>query len=352
MTELDGLSARRSASPWSLYQSDRWAELRRDRERDGFYVGMLKSDLGSMRYAYELSLVADGADKSVASEVLFGLLNDFNLMDYDREPAALVCDFADGLLAESVSNTCMLLELHALPDEHNRAKSSARSRRVEGSHRDRVSRPSLGYIPQWSVSRTRRGAVHSLAVVDESSVTIPSGAVRRAGIRRANLSRWQRAVADLGNLDKYMMIGADSERLSWAGYVFSDHRAAKTNALMLATTPIGWNARGSFEESVTSPYTAYRRLRFTRFWVEVVEDAVAFLNQFTTSTELYGTSAFAFSIPGAPSPNDLTAAMEGVRDGTLTVAEAHNKYLFPRRGDRHGGDDDEAVIGADNASNG
>jgi len=126
------------------------------------------------------------------------------------------------------------------------------------------------------------------------------------------------------------VIGADLDRLSWPGYVFSEQVAIQNLAVAATTAPIGWDARGTFSESVTSPYLAFRRLRFVRFWVEAVEDSVAFLNQFTNSESLYGAGAFTFFLSGLPSPQDLTEAMGAIRSGSLTVEEAHSTFFFPK----------------------
>ena len=105
---------RLSAHPWSLYQAEHLARRRSSFERGGFYTGMLKDDLRKQRYAYEISLVPLGAEWSRASEVMFALLNDFNHTGYDRDPAAILCDFVDGLLEESTGGKDLLLELHSL----------------------------------------------------------------------------------------------------------------------------------------------------------------------------------------------------------------------------------------------
>ena len=75
---------------------------------------------------------------------------------------------------------------------------------------------------------------------------------------------------------------------------------------------------------------AFRRLRFTKFWVEALQESTAFLNQFTTSELLYGKDAFSFSLTGLPSAAELAQAMGSIRNGTLTVGEAQNSYLFPK----------------------
>ena len=342
MLELDELGARVGSPPWSLYRSEALDALRPDQDRDGFYVGMLKDDFQKQRYAYEVSLVPKGVELAVASEVLFALLNDFNHRGYDRDPATLVCDFAETLLEESVHAKGMLLELHSLPEEDFRVRSSRRSRPSDDSARQAESWPSLGLIPAWSVVRARSDVVQVSVEAGRPAVVIPSRSILRLRLREPNRGIWRKTIRELRRVDDVKMIGADLKRFSWKGYVFSEQVAAQNLAVGATTARIGWDGRGTFSESVTSPYMAYRRLRFVRFWVEAIEDAVTFLSDVTGRHSLYGDSAFTFSLSGLPSPGDLDRAMEDLRAGVLTVEEAHSRYLFPAHAKRRGGSEDEA----------
>ena len=80
----------------------------------------------------------------------------------------------------------------------------------------------------------------------------------------------------------------------------------------------------------TSPYMTFRRLRFTKFWVDALQESIIFLNRFTTSESLFGQEAFSFSLAGLPAAADLGRAMDNIRDGALTVDEAQSTYLFPK----------------------
>lgn len=320
---------RLSAHPWSLYQAEHLARRRSGSERGGFYTGMLKDDLRKQRYAYEISLVPMGAEWSQASQVIFALLNDFNHTGYDRDPAAILCDFVDGLLEESTGGKDMLLELHSLPDEVNRAKSR-RFGRPGPSEGQSESMPALGLIPNWSVRQTGSDLSQVSPDAGQPQVIIPGSRIHRLRLRSPNLSHWTQTVGELRQVDATKVIGTDVDRLSWEGYSFSEVVEAQNLAVAATTAPIGWDGRGTFSELVTSPYLAFRRLRFVRFWVEAVQDSVAFLNQLTSNESLYGSDAFTFSLSGVPAPQDLTAAMHAIRSGSLTVEQAHNTYFFPK----------------------
>jgi hypothetical protein len=331
---------RLSAHPWSLYQAEHLAPRRSSFERGGFYTGMLKDDLRKQRYAYEISLVPVGAEWSRASEVMFALLNDFNHTGYDRDPAAILCDFVDGLLEESTGGKDLLLELYSLPDKANRAKSR-RFGRPEPSEGQSEALPTLGFIPNWSARQSRSDLSQVSPEAGQPPAIIPGSRIHRLRLRNPNLSHWTQAVGELRQVDATKVIGADVDRLSWEGYSFSEVVEAQNLAVAATTAPIGWDGRGTFSELVTSPYLAFRRLRFVRFWVEAVQDSVAFLNQFTSNESLYGSDAFAFSLSGVPAPQDLTAAMHDIRSGSLTVEQAHNTYFFPKYATRRSAAPDE-----------
>jgi hypothetical protein len=223
----------------------------------------------------------------------------------------------------------LLLELHSLPDDRKRAKTR-RVRRQDDPDTEGHALPSLGLIPNWSVKATRAGLSQVSPVVSQRPITIPRERVERLRLRRQNRDGWKRAVKELRQVDATKLIDAGVDRLSWEGYSFSEVVAAQNLAVATSTAQIGWDGRGTFAGSVTSPYMTFRRLRFVRFWIESVEDSVSFLNRLTSLESLYGSDAFRFSLSGLPSAQDLTEAMRDIRRGSLTIQQAHDRYLFPK----------------------
>lgn len=335
MPESDPLSPRLSAHPWRLFQQGHHAAEDSPHSHDGFYTGMLKDDLDKQRYGYEVSLTPQGVEWSRASASLFALLDDFNPNGYDRDPAALIFSFASALLDEAASGKALLLELHATPDEDRRGRARRHHSIADAdpSAPSPLQWPALGYVPRWSTAPRPSGIAQIASGIDESAVIIPGTRLHQIGLRDENQTNWTKSLEDLHQVDAMKVFG-NVERLSWAGYDFSAHIAAQNLAVAAATTPIGWDGRGTFADSVTSPYVAFRRLRFIRFWVETIEDCVAFLNTFTTSAALYGDYGFTFSLSGLPSPQDLTKAMAALRSGALTVGDAHRNFVFPKHSKR------------------
>lgn len=341
MRSYESPQPRLSAHPWSLYQAEHLAGRRSSSERGGFYTGMLMDDLGKQRYAYEISLVPVGVELSRASEVLFSLLDDFNHTGYGRDPVTVLCDFADCLLEESRSGKDLPLELHSLPESVNRAESR-RYGRLKAFQGKTESLPSLGLIPNWSARHVRSGLSQVSSDLGRPAVIIPRSRVHRLRLRSPNREHWARVVRELRQVDANKVFGADVARLAWEGYSFSSVVETQNFAVAATTAPIGWDGRGSFSEMVTSPYMAFRRLRFVRFWVEAVQDSVTFLNQFTNNESLYGSDAFTFSLSGLPTSQDLTAAMRDIRNGSLTVEKTHTTYLYPKSAERRSASADEA----------
>src|SRR5690606_5681132 len=122
--------------------------------------------------------------------------------------------------------------------------------------------PSLGLVPRWSVTENRSDLSQVATEIGQPAVAISRSRIQRIGLRKENKSRWTQTIRELGQVDAVKVIGADLGRLSWPGYAFSEHVAIQNLAVAATTVPIGWDARGMFSESVTSPYLAFRRLRF------------------------------------------------------------------------------------------
>lgn len=328
-----------SAHPWGLYQASHLSRMRPSDDRDGFFISMLKDDFRKQRYAYDVSFVPVGANWSRAAELTFALLDDFDRTGYDRDPSSVIFDLVVGLLTESMDADELLLEVHSLPDS-NRTKRrySGRSRTSDGSDKHL---PSLGLIPNWSARRTRHGLSQVSPGAGQVPVMIPTQRIRRLHLRESNLARWKRVVKELREVDASKVTSGGINRLSWEGYSVTTAIETQNMAVAAATAPIGWDGRGVFSELVTSPYSAYRRLRFVQFWIAAVEDSVKFLNQFTGSEEVYGPDAFTFSLTGLPVPAEITQAMHDIRIGSLTVDQAHRTYLSPKYWKARSGEDIE-----------
>ncbi|MET7281793.1 hypothetical protein ABZS29_26400 [Kribbella sp. NPDC005582] len=329
MTDTDAVDARQSAFPWMLYQSHHLGTTRSARRRDGLYVGMLKEDLQNYRYSYDLSIIPHGVHEPRASQLLAALLEDFNHTSYDSGPAELVVEFAMRLLEESSDGKEMTLELHSA-DGRRRGRRSRHGRHTDDPDQRPGPLPTLGFIPQWSVTKHRTGLLQFAPEAGHRPTPISSSRLHSVSLRRENKRNWDRAIKGLRQVDTTDLGGYSTSRISWKGYEFSKQLTAQKLVIAASTAGIGWDARGTFNDYVTSPYLTFRQLRFVKFWVESIEDSVSFLNQFTGNASLYGSDAFTFSLAGLPSPEDLLEAMDAVRSGSLNVKDAYDTFFYPK----------------------
>lgn len=334
MTDVDELGPRVGATPWKLYQSDALAARRASRDDGGFYCTMLKDDLRNQRYAYDIELKPTGATLARAGEVLLELLDDFGPAGYGEDPAALVCDVAGYLLDESLGADDMLLELHLLTTEEVPGRLSRVRRRTRVGGGEPHSFPSLGFVPAWSVVESGSGLRQTSPETGQPAVLIPERRVFRMQLREPARGTWQQAVRRLRKVDEVKMLGTDMARFAWPGYDFSEQVKAQELAVASATATIGWDGRGAFSKWMTSPYMAYRELRFARFWIEAVGDVVRFLNGVTGSRSLYGDAGFEFALTGLPSADELERAMADMRAGRLSVQDAHSRFIVPKYSQR------------------
>lgn len=331
MTSLGvaSLSARACAFPFALYQAEQLAFSRRDASHIGFYEGMLREDLRSLHHGYRVSLVIEAKDVEDASRALAVLLTDFQHLGYRADPLGSVFAFVERLLEESSERNCMTLELFKADSEDVAAATHPGRLPSRRSDATLVDLPSLGYMPGWSISRRFRGVRQLSVVAGGSPSRIPSGRIVRHEMSRNAASMWRRTIRDLRAVDGNRLLARGIDHLSWLGYDSAAEIEAERLSAAAAAAPIGWNARELFREMISTPYSTYRRLRFNRFWIEVVRGAVDFLNGLTSSNELYGASSFTFRLDGLPEPEALQDAMQAIRAGSLSCGQARDDLLVP-----------------------
>lgn len=335
MTDAEPNGRRRSALPSILYQSGDRARFASRSPRGGFYSRMLKDDLTNLRYAYDISLTTDAEDGAKSNRSVLALLDDFNRFGYHEDPGHFVCNLVDELFEESLDSKALLLELHWLPTEHQSNRRGAR--RVHNADAADKTLPSLGLMPNWSVKRARAGLSQVEPDDRQRRVTVPWTRIHGLKLDRSSRNAWRRSTRALELVDGSKLIDAGMDRMHWKGFSFSDVVDFQAEIVASSTAAIGWDARGTFKDTMTSPYMTYRRLRFARLWVQALNNAVLFLNRFTTDKSLYGENAFSFSLSGLPTDAELEHAMDDLRRGTLTVDDAYHNYLFPRNRKRGAG---------------
>lgn len=326
MSSWPGLNARMSAYPWTLYSA---AHLS-DREREGltgFNSGMLREDLSNLHYSYEVRLAYKGAEADAGNRLLAHLLDDFNHQGYERDPLHLIFALVPILLEESLASDGVYLEPFADPPDGIMQK-----RRTAWNRRDvsDIDSPALGYIPGWSVRHSGRGLRQVSPEPGAPEVHVPASRVRTVEMPPSLRRRWRRIATQLAEVDEAKLITGGLEKMGWVGYEFAEHAKAEKLLVAAVTTDIGWDARGLFGEYVTPHYTAYRRLRFHAFWLEVVRSVVDSINTITSDRSIMAAAAFAFDLEGLPAPSRFTDAMSDLQAGKVSISAATDELLAPR----------------------
>ncbi|GAC1532130.1 MAG: hypothetical protein NVS3B1_25630 [Marmoricola sp.] len=331
MTEHEMTDGRISAHPWSLYQADHLAELRAKSQRSGMFSWWLRDDLSNKRFGYDVNFVPTGASFDACATALFELLDDFNQHDYDRNPTDVIFALVDRVLDDSADAGELFFELFQRTAPQRRRARSRRQAAPQGAVEEQLV-PALGYIPPWSITSRRRGALQVAPVLGAANILIPSSRLRRLVLSSDNLSAWRHSTNALRKVDQRKVLGdrAGLERLGWEGYAFKEHAEAENLAVAHATARIGWDGRGTFSNNVTPHHLAYRQLVFTAFWISVVDEVVAFLNRITADPKIFGDEVFTFELSGLPSVDQLHEAMKAVRDGSGRLTDLSDVLLHPK----------------------
>jgi hypothetical protein len=112
-------------------------------------------------------------------------------------------------------------------------------------------------------------------------------------------------------------MGHDSSSFDWTRY-----HQTQCVALGALTQSIGWNARGSFQESMLEPYFLHRELRFRRFQIELRDSILDKLNEgLRRIGHVLGFSA-QLEVCGLPTVDDVDAAERDLVEGRKPFREA------------------------------
>lgn len=128
--------------------------------------------------------------------------------------------------------------------------------------------------------------------------------------------------ANLTELDRLrlpeIMLEATKKRIP---YDFKSHERSQKLALVEAIKPIGWNARGSFSDCVTSYYWIRLLLKFERFKIELRHSMLATLNEAVLRIGQKLNFAGRIEISGLPLRVDVTDALRKLDSGERPFTE-------------------------------
>jgi hypothetical protein len=104
-----------------------------------------------------------------------------------------------------------------------------------------------------------------------------------------------------------------------APYSFTEHQRKRTELFAKITEPIGWNARGLFQDDHLEPYEVWRQLRFLEFKIRLRDSIMEQLNAtLATVGDKLGFRA-AVELTGLPTLQDVDNAKSDLRSGRRSL---------------------------------
>ncbi len=104
-------------------------------------------------------------------------------------------------------------------------------------------------------------------------------------------------------------------------YSFAEHQRERGELFARVTKPIGWNARGLFQDNHLAPYDVWRQLRFLEFKVRL-RDLI--MNQLNVALSDAG-SQMGFQagveLSGLPTLEDVNSAKDDLRSGRCSLSD-------------------------------
>jgi len=104
-----------------------------------------------------------------------------------------------------------------------------------------------------------------------------------------------------------------------APYSFAEHQRKRTELFAKITEPIGWNARGLFQDDHLEPYEVWRQLRFLEFKIRLRDSIMEQLNATLAAVgDKLGFRA-AIELTGLPTLQDVDNAKSDLRSGRRSL---------------------------------
>jgi hypothetical protein len=110
-------------------------------------------------------------------------------------------------------------------------------------------------------------------------------------------------------------------------YDFKAHQDLIDRVVARATSPVGWDARGTFREKQLEPYVIYRHLRFASLKAELRQTIMDQLNEVLGRVgERFG-QPIQLLLHGLPSLRDIEEAESQLREGSRPLTDLLTAYL-------------------------
>jgi hypothetical protein len=104
-------------------------------------------------------------------------------------------------------------------------------------------------------------------------------------------------------------------------YSFAEHQHIRGELFARITEPIGWNARGLFQDNHLAPYDVWRQLRFLEFKIRLRN---LIMNQLNVALSEVGSQLgfqAAIELSGLPTLQDASAAKDDLQSGRRSLGD-------------------------------
>lgn len=104
-------------------------------------------------------------------------------------------------------------------------------------------------------------------------------------------------------------------------YSFAEHQRERGEVFARVTEPIGWNARGLFQDSHLAPYDVWRQLRFLEFKVRIRDLIMKQLNAALSEAGTRVGFQARVELSGVPTLEDVSNAKDDLQSGRRSLSD-------------------------------
>jgi len=147
-------------------------------------------------------------------------------------------------------------------------------------------------------------------------VTFRLEPAEQAAVRK--IVRFLRAASSLQGAEMPLM---EQSARGGTPYSFDEHQRERGELFAKITKPIGWNARGLFQDNHLAPYDVWRQLRFLEFKIRL-RDLI--MNRLNTALSEAGSRLdfqAAIELDGLPTLRDVDSAKNDLQNGQRSLSD-------------------------------
>ncbi|MFD7846111.1 hypothetical protein ACFV4K_24600 [Nocardia sp. NPDC059764] len=261
---------------------------------------MLLDDFDHQQYPFEIGLEFGEHDPDHGAAIVASLLDELGF--HSEDPARLFAQLVATVGHDHLMYGRSIFELY-IDDQ------------------DPMPGARLGVLPGWSLQRRAWGTFQNAPTAGKQvRRKIPADVLVAfelpVPLRRDLHRTWQQLIALRPSHATLTPVAANFARGS---YDLAAHQRSLNVMAARATRSIGWDGRDLFLPQATSSYRVYRRLRFLRTWLAVVDSVLATLNQVCAHSDVCADAPLTIRASGLPAIEDIDRYMAAVIDGSQSL---------------------------------